>query len=355
MKKINPDADYLEKLPTPLELKKELPLTFEKAEFIEEQRSLISKILDREDPRLLLILGPCSIHDFASAIEFAAKLKAFSEEVADTFTILMRVYFEKPRTTTGWKGFLNDPYLDGSCAIADGLRLTRRLLLELIQLQIPAAAEILDPISGLYLSDLIAWGCIGARTAESQIHRQMASGLPMPIAFKNNTNGSIEAAVNGALAASLPHNFASLNEQGYLYHTRTEGNRNCHIVLRGGHEVPNYTSPYIEKALRLMKIAGLTPKLLIDCSHDNSNRQHEKQIEIFQSVLQQFLKGENRIRGLLLESHLFAGSQPLANPKQLKYGVSITDPCLDLETTFHLIRQGRQMISKEKVRHYVNI
>jgi 3-deoxy-7-phosphoheptulonate synthase len=348
-KKINCNLEEIP-LPTPEELRCRHPLLSPQREFIEEARTQISHILNDEDSRLLLIVGPCSIHDLEAAKEYALKLRALASEISDFFYVVMRVYYEKPRTTTGWKGLLYDPHLDGSHDICEGLNLTRTLLLDLASLEIPVAAEFLDPFSAHYFADLISWGCIGARTSESQIHRQMASGLSMPIAFKNSTSGNIEVAINGVLSASLPQTFIGINDQGYVARQQTTGNPYGHIVLRGGEHKPNYDPESIFLALQRLRQEGLPERVIIDCSHDNSRRQHEQQIAVFESVIHQSLEGELGIRGLILESHLHAGNQPLTQDlNQLHYAVSLTDACIDWETTERLIRWGYRLLSKEKI------
>lgn len=338
-----------EPLPTPHELKCELPISSAQVDFLEKSRQKIKHILDGRIPQLLLIVGPCSIHDPDAAIEYATKLQALTQSISDTFHVIMRVYFEKPRTTTGWKGMIYDPYLDGSFAIGDGLRMTRKLLLNLASMQIPAAAEFLDPASALYFNDLISWGCIGARTSESQTHRQMASGLPMPIAFKNSTSGCIDIAVNGVLAASLPQTYMGINEDGRLSLIRTKGNPLGHVALRGGSCGPNYDPESIAKTFKALKNAGLPQSVIIDCSHDNSNRKHEIQLKVFESVMHQIVQGNKNIRGLILESHINSGNQAIqSNPTLLKYAVSLTDPCLDWPTTEHLIRWGHALLKMEQ-------
>lgn len=336
-------------LPSPRDLKLDLPGTADQLGFIESARHNIQKILDGQSAKLLLIVGPCSIHDPHAAMEYATKLKALAQSISDSFYVIMRVYFEKPRTTLGWKGIIYDPYLNGSHAIHDGLRITRKLLLDLASLEIPAAAEFLDPASALYFNDLISWGCIGARTAESQTHRQMASGLPMPISFKNSTSGSIDVAINGILSASLPQTYMGLNEEGQLSVVQTKGNSYGHITLRGGAKGPNYDPESIASTLDVLKKTRLSQSIIIDCSHDNSGRQYDKQPHVFQSVLNQIIQGNKNIRGLILESHINSGSQPIqSNPALLKYAVSLTDPCLDWSTTEQLIRWGHALLTKEQ-------
>lgn len=338
-------------LPSPQDLLRELNPTSEQRSFINASRNEIKNILNGQDPRLLLIVGPCSIHDPSAAKEYALKLKELRESIADTFYVVMRVYFEKPRTKMGWKGMLHDPWLNGSQDIATGMRWTRKLLLELADMNIPSAAEFLDPSSMYYLSDLISWGCIGARTAASQTHRQMASGLPMPTGFKNSTDGNVDIAINGILSASVPHSFIGMNPQGYPSIVRTQGNQDCHLVLRGGKRKANYDPQAISHALnRLRSTTDLPLRLLIDCSHDNSKRQHKRQIPVFQSVIHQIIEGNQNIKGILLESHLNEGNQSLvADLSQLKYAVSITDPCLDWDSTEQLIRWGYAMLKRERV------
>lgn len=338
---------HTEALPSPHELMQEMPISFAQQHFIEKTRHEIKQILEGKDPRFLLIVGPCSIHDITAAKEYARKLHHLAQSVSDTFLIVMRVYFEKPRTTLGWKGFLYDPWLDGSHDIPSGIRLTRRLLLDLAEQEVPAAAEFLDISSAYYFGDLLSWGCIGARTAASQTHRQIASGLSMPIAFKNSTDGNIDIAINGVINASTPHTFIGMNAQGCLSTVHTSGNTHGHIVLRGGENKPNYDPESISYALERLQKANLPASLLIDCSHDNSLRKHEQQPLVFQSIINQIVEGNREIRGALLESHLFAGNQPLESSSQLQYAVSLTDPCLNWETTERLVRWGNSMLAKE--------
>lgn len=335
-------------LPTPQDLIEELPLNNSQRNFIKRSRNVVQSILDGTDSRFLLIIGPCSIHDIMAAKEYAIKLQQLAESLSDTFYVVMRTYFEKPRTSLGWKGLLYDPQLDGSHDIHTGLRLTRRLLRDLTDIGIPTGAEFLDPASSLYFGDLITWGCIGARTAASQTHRQLASGLPMPVAFKNSPEGSIDVAINGVLNAAASHSFIGMNARGQVSSIQTSGNSHGHIVLRGGEGKPNYDPQSISYALDRLSKAGLPPRLLIDCSHDNSLRQHEQQCAVFQSVIKQVVEGNRSIRGILLESHLYAGNQPLnKDPSQLKYAVSLTDPCLDWPNTERLIKWGYAALQQE--------
>lgn len=336
-------------LPSPSELQQKLPITPVQRQFVENSRNAVKQILDGQNQRFLLIVGPCSIHDITAAKEYATKLKHLAQSVSDTFCIVMRVYFEKPRTTLGWKGLLYDPHLDGSHDIATGIYWTRQLLLDLIDSGIPTAAEFLDVASAYYFADLVSWGCIGARTAASQTHRQMASGLPMPIGFKNSTDGSVDPAINGIINAAAPHTFIGMNHLGCISTVHTRGNGDCHLVLRGGETKPNYDPESLSQALDRLQKANLPMRLLIDCSHDNSLRQHEQQPFVFQSVINQLVEGNRNIRGALLESHLFAGNQPFVSPpSQLKYAVSLTDPCLNWATTEHLIQWGHSMLTRER-------
>lgn len=348
--KINLNISQITELPTPQELIHEIPLLPAQAEFIKRTRHEIVQILTQQDSRRILIVGPCSIHDLKAAKEYALRLKELSQSIADTFLLVMRVYFEKPRTSIGWKGLLYDPHLDCSNAIHTGLRWTRQLLIDLTDLGLPTAAEFLDPSSLNYFGDIVSWGCIGARTSESQTHRQIASGLPMPIAFKNNTDGNVAIAINGILAASTPHTFIGINDMGRVAQVQTKGNPHCHVALRGGEGQPNYDARSISQALEALRLAGLPECVIVDCSHDNSNRKHEQQIHVFKSIIHQIMEGEQRIRGLVLESHLNAGHQPFAgHPSKLKYAVSLTDPCLDWTMTERLIKWGHEILTKKTI------
>lgn len=336
-----------EPLPSPSEVLKKLPTSSSQTHFIQEERKIIQNILNGEDSRQLMIVGPCSIHDVHAAKEYAGKLLELAREISDTCHVVMRVYFEKPRTTRGWKGFLYDPFLDGSYNITAGLTLARQLLLDLAEMGIPTAAEFLDPLSFYYFGDLVSWGCIGARTTSSQTHRQLASGLPMPIAFKNSTDGNIDVAINGIICASEPHTFIGMNASGQVSSVTTAGNPCGHIVLRGAENATNYDPQSIMHALNLLEQARLPQRLLIDCSHDNSFRQYKQQQNVFQAVINQIIEGNQNIRGILLESHLFPGNQPfVTNPTQLKYAVSVTDSCLDWPTTEHLLLWGHKRLKE---------
>lgn len=332
-------------LPSYQELKTQFLRNDSQKSSLESYRQTVNNILNRTDPRQLLIVGPCSIHDTHSTLEFASKLKKLISKVEDQFFILMRVYCEKPRTSTGWKGFLYDPHLDGSNDILSGIRWTRQLLLQLVDMQVPAATEFLDPLTALYYEDLISWGSIGARTSSSQPHRQLASGLNMPVGFKNGVAGNLSAAVNGVLSASLSHVYMGLTEKGRPGVIKTKGNPHGHIVLRGGESGPNFDKVSVADALERLKQLQLPERLLIDCSHQNSGKKHDKQLSVFQSVLEQIMQGNSKIRGFMLESHLNAGQQDLAKGlKKLAYGISITDACLDFHTTEQLILKGATML-----------
>ena len=326
-------------LPSPAELMAALPKTEEQAACIVRSRDAIHRILFGDDPRLLVVVGPCSIHDLEAGREYGRRLAALAAELGDRMVIAMRVYFEKPRTTVGWKGLILDPHLDGSSDIQHGLYLARQFLREILDLGLPTATEFLDPITPQYIADLVSWGAIGARTTESQTHRQLASGLSMPLGFKNGTDGSIQSAINAIKAASQPQTFLGITTDGRAAAIRTSGNPNCHIVLRGGSSGPNYGVAPVTAAAALLAKAGLHPSILVDCSHDNSTKQPERQPEIFKEVLAQIATGQSAIMGVMIESNLSAGSQPFPRPKsELQYGVSITDGCIDWATTERCLR-----------------
>lgn len=330
---------------TPQELHMRLPACLEHLAYVERSRQAIRSILLGKDERLLVIVGPCSIHDIDGAKDYARRLKTLSEELSDSLFLVMRTYFEKPRTALGWKGLIHDPLLDGSHQMERGFELARELLLYLSELGVPAGCEFLDPPAALYYGDLISWGCIGARTTASQVHRQIASELSMPVAFKNATDGSSESAVNGCLAASYPHAFLGHAVDGTLKMHHSKGNPDTHIVLRGGHQSPNYDLNSVRKAFQLLHSSSLPERLLIDCSHDNCQKNHELQRMVFESVVKQTLESEAPIYGLMLESYLQNGSQPLNGPlESLEYGVSVTDPCLSFEETEEILRWGHAEI-----------
>ena len=322
-------------LPPPEHLIRFFPIAGTPAEkLIGHTRSAIRHIMQRKDDRLLLIMGPCSIHDPAAALEYARRLKVQREKYADTLEIVMRVYFEKPRTTVGWKGLINDPYLDESYRIDEGLRIARQLLLEISRLGMPAGSEFLDVISPQYIGDLIAWGAIGARTTESQVHRELASGLSAPIGFKNGTDGNIRIAIDAIQAAARPHHFLSVHKNGQVAIVETTGNQDCHVILRGG-KVPNYDAASVAAACKEIEAAKLDCTLMVDCSHANSSKQHEKQVEVARDVAAQLRAGSRCIFGVMVESHLSAGAQKFSpgkdDPARLHYGQSITDACIGWE------------------------
>ena len=324
---------------TPAELKELFPLTATQQQQVKDSRQTIANIIAGKDPRLLVVCGPCSIHDPQAALEYAAHYKKLAEEVSDSLYLVMRVYFEKPRTTVGWKGLINDPHMDGSFDIEQGLKLARQLLVELVAMGLPLATEALDPNSPQFLGDLFSWSAIGARTTESQTHREMASGLSMPVGFKNGTDGSLGTAINAMRAAAMPHRFVGINQQGQVCLLQTQGNGDGHVILRGG-KSPNYHPEDIAQCETEMKKAGLKPSLMIDCSHGNSNKDYRRQPAVAQSVLEQLEAGNRSITGIMLESHLFAGSQSSELPRaEMQYGVSVTDACIDWQTTEQLLKK----------------
>ena len=326
-------------LPAPSTLLAELPKSEAQSEFVARFRREIHRVIFSTDQRFLLIVGPCSIHDLAAGRDYASRLAALAREVGDRVMVVMRVYFEKPRTTGGWKGLIMDPNLDGSHNIATGLRLARTFLREVLDLGLPTACELLDPITPQYIADLICWSAIGARTAESQTHRQMASGLSMPLGFKNGTDGSIGKAINAIRAAAQPQTFLGINLDGLASAVVTRGNPDCHVVLRGGSSGPNYSAADIARTEQLLVAAGLIPSVLVDCSHDNSAKQPERQPEVMRDLLAQIAAGNRSIIGAMIESNLHAGTQAFPQPKDsLQYGVSITDACIDWPTTETLVR-----------------
>jgi len=328
------------RLPSPTELLTSSPKSEAQAEFVTRARQDLHKLIFTDDRRLLMIVGPCSIHDVDAGREYAQRLSALAREVSDRVMVVMRVYFEKPRTTVGWKGLIMDPRLDGTNDIAAGLGIARGFLRDVLDLGLPTATELLDPITPQYIADLVCWSAIGARTAESQTHRQMASGLSMPMGFKNGTDGSVQTAINAIRAASQPQTFLGINLDGAASAVVTAGNPNCHIVLRGGSAGPNHSPEHIAKTERLLEKAGLIKSILVDCSHDNSAKQPERQPEVMRELLQQICAGNTSIMGAMIESNLLAGSQPFPQPReQLRRGVSITDGCIDWATTESLVRE----------------
>ncbi len=328
-----------ETLITPEQIKLEIPLTERAQRTVSAGRQVVRDILDGKDHRLFVVVGPCSIHDIKAAHEYAERLKVLAEEVSDTLYLVMRVYFEKPRTTVGWKGLINDPYLDDSFKIQDGLHIGRKLLLDLAEMGLPTATEALDPISPQYLQDLISWSAIGARTTESQTHREMASGLSSAVGFKNGTDGGLTVAINALQSVSSPHRFLGINQQGGVSIVTTKGNAYGHVVLRGGNGKPNYDSVSVAICEQELKKASIKPNIMVDCSHANSNKDPALQPLVMDNVANQILEGNQSIVGLMVESHLGWGNQSIPkNLDQLKYGVSITDACIDWESTEKTLR-----------------
>jgi 3-deoxy-7-phosphoheptulonate synthase len=332
-------------LPAPRAIKTKLPITDEAAALVVETREAIRRILHGQDrERLLVIVGPCSIHDPEAAYEYASRLKPLAAAVRDRLLIVMRTYFEKPRTTVGWKGLINDPHLDGTCDIATGMELARTILLKINQSGMPCATELLDPISPQYIADLISWTAIGARTTESQTHREMASGVSMPVGFKNGTEGSLHVAVNAMTSARTPHHFVGINADGQTSIIKTMGNPDRHIVLRGGGGKTNYEAEHVAKAEAAVSGEGIARPIMIDCSHDNSNKDHTRQGTVAREVLRQFREGRQSIMGLMLESNLNSGKQTWKQGVALVHGVSITDACLGWNDTAALLNELAESI-----------
>ena len=329
-------------LPPPEHLIRFFPIRGTAVEqLITHTRKTIHRIMSGKDDRLLLIMGPCSIHDPAAALEYARRLKVLRDQYADTLEIVMRVYFEKPRTTVGWKGLINDPYLDESFKIDEGLRIARQLLIEINKLGLPAGSEFLDTISPQYIGDLIAWGAIGARTTESQVHRELASGISAPIGFKNGTDGNIKIATDAIQAASRGHHFLSIHKNGSVSVVQTKGNPDCHVILRGG-KAPNYDAASVAAACKDLAAAKLPASLMVDCSHANSSKQHEKQLEVARDIAGQMSGGSKQIFGVMVESHLHGGAQKFTpgkdDPAKLEFGKSITDACLHWEDSLQVVQ-----------------
>jgi len=334
----------------PEELHAEFPLSEEASQTIHQTRQAIHNILLGQDDRLLVIIGPCSIHDPQAAREYAGRLKELREQLADDLLVVMRVYFEKPRTTVGWKGLINDPDLDDSFKINKGLKLARSLLADLNSMGVPAATEFLDLITPQYLADLISWGAIGARTTESQVHRELASGLSCPVGFKNGTDGSLRIAIDAVNAASRPHTFLSLTKSGHSAIFATSGNEDCHVILRGGKH-PNYDAASVDKASKELEEAGLPARLMVDLSHANSQKKHERQIAVGEDIAGQIANGEQRIIGVMIESHLVAGRQDVDGGKDLVYGQSITDACIGWQESVPLLESLAAAIRERRKKH----
>lgn len=332
---------------SPTEICEDVPISEKAATTVYETRQAIHNILIGKDDRLMLVTGPCSIHDTVAAVEYASRLQPLMEELKDDLLIVMRVYFEKPRTTVGWKGLINDPDLDGSFHINKGLRLARQLLLDINEMGVPAGTEFLDIITPQYVTDMVSWGAIGARTTESQVHREVVSGMSCPIGFKNGTYGTTQIAVDAIRSASQPHNFLSLRKEGNSAIFTTKGNEDCHIILRGGRQ-PNYDADSINAAASELEAAKLPPRIMVDFSHANSLKQHQRQLQVGRDVADQVAAGDNRIFGAMVESHLIAGRQDIVADKALVYGQSVTDACLGWEETEPLIRELAEAANKRR-------
>jgi 3-deoxy-7-phosphoheptulonate synthase len=329
--------DSFRPLLPPAILVEELPLGDRGAETVSRAREVLAAILNGRDDRLVAVVGPCSIHDPVAAIDYARRLRRVADQHAREMFVVMRVYFEKPRTTVGWKGLINDPRLDGTFAINEGLRLARRLLVDLADLGLPAGCEFLDPISPQFIADTVSWGAIGARTTESQVHRELASGLSMPIGFKNGTDGDVQIAIDAVRAGAHPHRFLGVTEQGLGAIVATRGNPDCHVILRGGQSGPNYDAASVEKAASALRDAGLAPRLMIDMSHGNSGKDHRRQPIVATEIATQIAQGQTAIFGVMMESFLVEGRQDLVTPSTLRYGQSITDACMGWETTLAVL------------------
>lgn len=341
----NINVESQQVLITPDQLKLEVPMSERARQIVADSRQVVTDILDRKDHRMFVVVGPCSIHDTKAAMEYALRLRDLAEEVSDTIYVIMRVYFEKPRTTVGWKGLINDPYLNDSFKIQEGLHIGRKLLLDILDLGLPTSTEALDPISPQYLADCISWSAIGARTTESQTHREMASGLSSAVGFKNGTDGGLTVAMNALNSVSSPHRFLGINTAGQVAVIKTRGNPYAHIVLRGGSNGPNYDSVHIKLCETELEKAGVANNIMVDCSHANSNKQPELQPLVMENVANQVLEGNQSIVGLMVESNLKAGNQSIPEElSELQYGVSVTDGCIDWDTTATAIRSMREKL-----------
>jgi 3-deoxy-7-phosphoheptulonate synthase len=338
------------RLVTPRSLKAEYPTTEISNQTVVTGREDVKNVLAQKDPRMLIIVGPCSIHDTQGALEYAQKLSRIRKELGDKFLILMRVYFEKPRTTIGWKGLINDPHLDESYDVEAGLKKARHLLLEITNLGVPTATEFLDPIIPQYIADLISWAAIGARTTESQTHREMASGLSMPVGFKNGTDGSLQVAIDAMGSAMRPHSFLGIDQDGVTSVVRTRGNPVGHVVLRGGRVKTNFDAESIREAVSQLSKVGLPPIVMVDCSHANSGKKHANQEEVWKSVIDQRIAGNSSLIGMMVESFLSEGNQAMVkNPADFKYGISITDECIGWDTTERMLRTGHAKLNAKKL------
>ena len=337
-------VEIIRPLVPPAILLEELPLSEDGARAVSAWRAEVTRILDGEDDRLLVVVGPCSIHDPSAGIDYAMRLRILADQLASDLRIVMRVYFEKPRTTVGWKGLINDPHLDGSYRINEGLHIARKILLDLVALRLPSGCEFLDPISPQFTSDLVSWGAIGARTTESQVHRELASGLSMPVGFKNGTGGGLQMAIDAIRAASCPHAFLGVTDQGLAGIVMTKGNPMCHVILRGGRQGPNHDHAHVQRVLAMLGEHGMTPRVMIDCSHDNSGKDHRRQPAVVRDVARQVTGGERGIVGVMIESFLVEGRQDLppsgAVPgRELTYGQSVTDACIGWDESAALLRE----------------
>lgn len=328
---------------TPALLQEWLPAPVQALNLVETSRAQIADILHGRDDRLIVVVGPCSIHDHEQAMAYARLLRESADALKDDLLVVMRVYFEKPRTTIGWKGYINDPHMDGSFAMNEGLEKARELLLEILELGLPIGTEFLDLLSPQFISDLVSWGAIGARTTESQSHRQLASGLSCPVGFKNGTDGGLKVASDAILAASSPHAFMGMTKMGQAAIFETAGNRNCHVILRGG-KAPNYSAADVEAACQLLEKSQLRPQVMIDVSHANSSKQHLKQIEVSHNVAEQLAAGDKRITGIMIESHLHEGRQDHVQGQPLAYGISVTDACISFEQTEPILHTLAQAV-----------
>ncbi len=352
MSLVNTRIVQLDKLLTPAELKCQYPLPEALVRQVQIGRSMIADIIHKRDVRFLAIVGPCSVHDPEATLEYARRLSALSERVKEHIAVVMRVYFEKPRTTIGWKGLISDPYLDGSCDIESGLKMARDLLLSVVKMGLPTATEILDPIIPQYIDDLICWAAIGARTTESQTHRELASGLSMPVGLKNGTDGRLQTAIDAMMACHASHSFVGIDEDGVTSVVRTRGNLDTHVVLRGGREDSNYKPESIQSSIEQLRKAGMIPSLVVDCSHGNSHKHYERQVQVWESLLEQRLQGNTDIIGAMVESNIHEGSQSFPQCKgreeiraSLRYGVSITDACLGWEDTERIILEAAKRLA----------
>jgi 3-deoxy-7-phosphoheptulonate synthase len=341
----NLNVAALDLMPSPDEVKARLPLTESVARTVLQGRRAVEAVLDGRDRRLFAVVGPCSIHDPVAGCDYARRLRGLAAEVAETLFVVMRVYFEKPRTSVGWKGFINDPYMDDSFRVNEGMEKARRFLLDVNELGVPAGTEALDPIAPQYYGDLVAWTAIGARTSESQTHREMSSGLSTPVGFKNSTDGDVEAAVNAIVSAARPHAFLGINGQGRTAIVRTRGNRYGHLVLRGGGGRPNFDTVSVSLAEQALERAGLPQNLVVDCSHANSWKKPELQPLVLRDVIHQIREGNRSVVGLMVESFIEAGNQPIpADLSRLKYGCSVTDACVGWDTTAEMLRSADQIL-----------